>query len=171
MHKKKEVIIYTDGACSGNPGPGGWAAFIITDDQEKAIFGTHSWTTNQRMELTAAVEALKSLKEPSRVRLYSDSAYLINAFNQGWLDKWEKNNWRTSRGEAVEHQDLWRELLRLSRLHQVEWIKVKGHGEDAYNRRCDHLARKAIRLLKALDPYENSISQGGKLDNGPDSGN
>ena len=142
----KEVIIYTDGACSGNPGPGGWAALLKYKDVEKEICGAEQETTNQRMELRAAVEALKHLKEPCRVKLYSDSAP-VNAFRLGWLDKWQKNGWKTVKKRPVENQDLWHELLKLCRRHEVEWIKVQGHSDNEYNNRCDYLARQAISSL------------------------
>ncbi|MGI5875440.1 MAG: ribonuclease HI [Dethiobacteria bacterium] len=142
--KKKEVIIYTDGACSGNPGPGGWAALLIYQDKQKEIWGGEEDTTNQRMEMLAALEALKALKEPCSVKLYSDSVYLVNAFLKGWLRKWQLNGWLTTKKEPVENRDLWEELLRLDRRHDVQWIKVKGHSDNEYNNRCDYLARKAI---------------------------
>ncbi|MGI6285222.1 Ribonuclease H [Moorella humiferrea] len=143
----KEVIIYTDGACSGNPGPGGWGAVLIYGDKRKEICGAEARTTNQRMELTAAIAALKALKEPCRVRLYSDSAYLVNAFRQGWLERWQKNGWLTAKKEPVENRDLWQELLKQTSRHQVEWLKVKGHGDNTENNRCDELARAAIKRL------------------------
>ncbi|MEW8959192.1 MAG: ribonuclease HI [Moorella sp. (in: firmicutes)] len=143
----KEVIIYTDGACSGNPGPGGWGAVLIYGDKRKEICGAEARTTNQRMELTAAIAALKALKEPCRVRLYSDSAYLVNAFRQGWLERWQKNGWLTTKKEPVENRDLWQELLKQTSRHQVEWLKVKGHGDNTENNRCDELARAAIKRL------------------------
>ena len=143
----KEVIIYTDGACSGNPGPGGWAALLRYNDIEKEIFGAERETTNQRMELQAAAEALKLLKEPCRVKLHSDSAYLVNAFQLGWLDKWQKNGWKTVKKGPVENQDLWRELLKLSRRHEENGSKVKGHSDNEGNNRCDYLARQAISSL------------------------
>jgi ribonuclease HI len=139
----KEVVIYTDGACKGNPGPGGWAALLVYKEHIKEISGSEPHTTNQRMELTAAVEGLRLLKEPCRVRLHSDSAYLVNAFQQQWLEKWKKNGWQTKNKQPVENQDLWKELLTLSSYHKVDWIKVKGHSTDAYNNRCDYLAQKA----------------------------
>ncbi|HOB87312.1 MAG TPA: ribonuclease HI [Bacillota bacterium] len=149
MKESRQVEIYTDGACSGNPGPGGWAAVIIdADGREREISGGEAHTTNQRMELLAAVKALQSLEQPCRIRLFSDSAYLINAFRQGWLDRWERNGWKTVAGKPVENQDLWRELRFLAKGHQVEWLKVKGHGDNPYNNRCDLLARRAIAALK-----------------------
>ncbi len=140
----KQVHIYTDGACKGNPGPGGWAALLLYNDHEKEIYGSEERTTNQRMELKAAVEALKILKEPCRVNLYSDSAYLVNAFNLGWLKKWQKNGWKTINKEPVGNQDLWKKLLELSSRHEMHWIKVKGHSSNEYNNRCDKLAKEAM---------------------------
>lgn len=138
-----EHIVYTDGSCSGNPGPGGWAAVIITGDGEKEICGRESKTTNQRMELRAAVEALRQIPPGSRVQLHSDSAYLVNCFKEGWMKRWLQNGWLTARGEAVENRDLWEQLLELTADRAVNWIKVKGHGDDQLNRRADLLARRA----------------------------
>lgn len=144
MQEKKQVEIYTDGACSGNPGPGGWAAVLIYGDIEKEIVGQENPTTNNRMELTAAIEGLKALKKPCRVRLYSDSAYLVNAFKNRWLAKWQQNGWQTAKKKTVENQDLWKSLLEMSETHEIEWIKVKGHSDNVYNNRCDKLAVAAI---------------------------
>lgn len=144
MVAEKEVIIYTDGACSGNPGPGGWAAILMYGEHVKEISGGHPMTTNNRMELTAAVEALRRLKRPCRVTLYSDSAYLVNAFEQGWLEKWQRNGWLNSRKEPVENRDLWEALLELTRRHEVRFRKVKGHHDNVWNNRCDALAVEAI---------------------------
>ncbi|HEX3048269.1 MAG TPA: ribonuclease HI [Bacillota bacterium] len=141
----KLVEIYTDGACSGNPGPGGWGAILICEGTEKEISGQESPTTNQRMELKAAIEALSTLKYPCEVKLYSDSAYLINAFEKKWIPNWLRNGWRNSQGKPVENQDLWRRLLELSGVHRIEWIKVAGHQDNVYNNRCDQLARTAIQ--------------------------
>ncbi len=146
-----KVTIYTDGACSGNPGPGGWAAVIIADGagvEVAEISGGEMHTTNQRMELQAAIEALRALPGPSRVRLHSDSAYLVNAFCRRWLPRWQVNGWRTAANRPVQNQDLWRDLLALTSKHQVEWFKVKGHSDDYYNERCDELARRAIPSLE-----------------------
>lgn len=140
----KQVTIYTDGACSGNPGPGGWGAVLMYGGHRKEMSGFDADTTNNRMELLAAVEALKALKSPCRVDLYSDSAYLVNAWKQRWLDSWQKNNWKNSQKQDVVNQDLWQELLRLAAIHQVNWIKVKGHSDNVENNRCDELARQAI---------------------------
>lgn len=140
----KTVAVYTDGACSGNPGPGGWAAILIYNGNEREISGFEPHTTNQRMELKAAIEGLKTLKYPCSVQLYSDSAYLVNAFRQNWLGNWLGNGWLNSQKKPVENRDLWEELLRLANIHQVEWIKVPGHRDNEYNNRCDLLARNAV---------------------------
>ncbi|MBQ2957149.1 MAG: ribonuclease HI [Clostridia bacterium] len=141
----KQVTIYTDGACSGNPGPGGWGAVLMFNQFRKEMSGYEPQTTNNRMELTAAIVALNALKEPCEVCLYSDSAYLVNAFQQRWLDNWQKRNWIKSDKKPVENQDLWKELLRLTGIHQVTWIKVKGHASNQENNRCDELATGAIK--------------------------
>lgn len=143
-----EVTIYTDGACSGNPGPGGWAAVLIVGDVFKEIAGCDPATTNNRMELTAAMEALRRLNRPCLVRLYSDSAYLVSAFNQGWLTNWQRNGWKNAANDPVSNMDLWQELLRLSAPHQMEWIKVKGHAANPHNNRCDALAVDEIKKLR-----------------------
>lgn len=140
----KEVVIYTDGACSYNPGPGGWGAILMYKSQRKEISGYSMLTTNNKMELTAPIEALKQLKEPCSVQLYSDSAYLINAFTQGWIENWLKNNFRNANKKPVENQELWQELIELNNIHQIEWIKVKGHADNEFNNRCDELARMEI---------------------------
>lgn len=140
----KEVTIYTDGACSGNPGPGGWGAVLMYGEHRKEISGGDAHTTNNRMELTGPIEALELLKQPCKVRLYSDSAYLVNAFNQHWIANWQRNGWQTSQKKPVENKELWQRLLELCRAHEVEFIKVKGHADNAENNRCDELARAAI---------------------------
>lgn len=140
---RKEVEIYTDGACSGNPGPGGWGVVLLYDRHRKELSGGEKHTTNQRMEMTAAIEGLKALKYPCRVRLYSDSAYLVNAFNQKWIERWAKNGWQTAKKTPVENRDLWEELCALTRMHQVSWVKVAGHSGNKENERCDELARQA----------------------------
>ena len=148
MTEKPLVEIYTDGACSGNPGPGGWAAVLIYNGKEKEISGSVPQTTNNRMEMVAAISGLKTLKFPCRVNLASDSAYLVNAFNSGWLQNWQRNGWKNSRKDPVENRDLWEELLELSKTHDVQWIKVKGHADNKYNNRCDELAVAAIAELR-----------------------
>ena len=144
----KSVEIHTDGACSGNPGPGGWAAILIYNEHRKEISGFAPETTNNRMELTAAIEALKALRETCKVRLHSDSAYLCNAFQRGWLESWKHNGWKTSSKSPVENQDLWKQIVELTDRHAVEWIKVKGHSDDENNNRCDELARQAIKAAQ-----------------------
>ena len=140
----EKVTIYTDGACSGNPGPGGWGAILMYQENKKEISGGKKNTTNNEMELTAVIEALKLLKFPCQVDLYSDSAYVVNAFLQNWIGNWIKNNWKTSNKEPVKNQELWKELYELTKTHQVKFIKVKGHSDNEFNNRCDELARNAI---------------------------
>ena len=143
----EEVTIYTDGACSGNPGPGGWGAILMYKGNKKEISGGKENTTNNVMELTAVIEALKLLKFPCKVNLYSDSAYVVNAFLQKWINNWQKNNWKTADKQDVKNKELWQELLTLTKTHQVTFIKVKGHADNEYNNRCDELARQAISSL------------------------
>ena len=142
------VTIYTDGACSGNPGPGGWGSILMYKENKKEISGGKKETTNNVMELTAVIEGLKLLKFPCKVKLYSDSAYVVNAFEKKWLDGWIKNGWKNSSKEPVKNKELWEELYELTKVHQVEFIKVKGHADNEYNNRCDELARKAILNFK-----------------------
>ncbi len=156
----KEYIIYTDGACSGNPGPGGWGAVIMHGGSVQEISGKADETTNQRMELQAAVEALRTVPPGSRVKLHSDSAYLVNCFNQGWMKRWLRNGWRNSKGNQVENQDLWKQLLELSETNTVEWIKVKGHSSDQLNQRCDQLASEAIQPDKNSSSREENTPPG-----------
>ena len=143
----EEVTIYTDGACSGNPGPGGWGAVLMYQDHKKEISGGKDNTTNNVMELTAVIEAIKLLKFPCKVKLYSDSAYVVNAFLQNWLEGWIKNGWKNSSKEPVKNKELWQELYELTKIHEVEFIKVKGHSDNEYNNRCDELARNAIKTV------------------------
>lgn len=143
----EEVTIYTDGACSGNPGPGGWGSILMYKDNKKEISGGKKDTTNNVMELTAVIEGLKLLKFPCRVKLYSDSAYVVNAFNQKWIYGWLKNGWKNASKEPVKNQELWQELYDLTKVHEVEFIKVKGHSDNEYNNRCDELARNAITQI------------------------
>ncbi|MBE5808839.1 MAG: ribonuclease HI [Clostridiales bacterium] len=140
-----EVTIYTDGACSGNPGPGGWGAVLIAGERSKEISGYEPETTNNRMEMTAAIKALECLKRPCRVRLHSDSSYLVDAFNKHWIEGWVRRNWVKSNKDPVLNQDLWKMLIRLTGVHEVTWIKVKGHADDRWNNRCDALATGAIK--------------------------
>jgi len=138
------VRIYTDGACSGNPGPGGWAAIVIDGDEEREISGGEMSTTNQRMELRAALEGLRSLEGQRRVALYSDSAYLVNCFRDKWYIRWQQNGWKNSQKRPVESRDLWEGLIALAATHDVAWHKVAGHSGDPLNERADRLARAAI---------------------------
>jgi len=141
------VIIYTDGACSGNPGKGGWGAILMYGDKKKEISGAELETTNNRMELTAPIEALKLLKRPCCVKLYSDSAYLINAFSQGWIYNWQMNGWKTADKKDVKNRELWETIYQFTQIHKIEWIKVKGHSDNEYNNRCDKMAVDAIKTL------------------------
>ena len=141
----EEVTIYTDGACSGNPGPGGWGAILMYKENKKEISGGKKDTTNNVMELTAVIEALKLLKFPCKVKLYSDSAYVVNAFLQNWVINWQRNNWKTADKKEVKNIELWQELVELTNIHDITFIKVKGHSDNEYNNRCDELARKATQ--------------------------
>jgi len=145
----KKVLIYTDGACSGNPGPGGYGAILIYNGVEKQISGFEPETTNNRMELLSAINALSLLKEPCIVDLYSDSAYLVNAFNLGWIPNWIRNGWKI-KSKEVKNQDLWLRLVELGKIHKVTYIKVKGHSDNEYNNACDKMARKEIENGKLL---------------------
>ena len=140
----KQVEIYTDGACSGNPGPGGWAAILIYRDKRAELSGYEAHTTNNRMELMAAIRGLRALKEPCAVRLYSDSTYLVNAFEKV-AAKLAEAQLAHRRQKPVENQDLWQELLALTSTHAVEWVKVRGHADNPGNNRCDELARGEIK--------------------------
>ena len=147
MHVK-EVIIYTDGACSGNPGPGGWAALLLHGRHEKVLTGGAPQTTNNRMELQAAIEGLRALTQPCRVEIHTDSAYLQRAFTQGWIKNWQRNGWRTSSKKPVENQDQWKELIELAEKHDVKWVKVKGHADNDLNNRVDGLAVAALEAYR-----------------------
>lgn len=141
------VDIYTDGACSGNPGPGGWAALLQYNGKEKELSGADRATTNNRMEMTAVIRALQELKKPCHVRLHSDSALIINAMTQGWIENWQAKGWRKADKKPVENRELWEEMLAAMKQHRVDWIKVKGHADDARNNRVDALAVAAIKTL------------------------
>lgn len=141
------VTIYTDGACSGNPGPGGWGAVLIYGENKKEISGGNKNTTNNIMEITAVIEALKCLKNECKATVYSDSAYVVNCFNQGWIYNWKKNNWKTSTKGPVKNKELWEELYTLVKKYKVEFVKVKGHSDNELNNRCDELARSEINKL------------------------
>ena len=135
-----EVTIYTDGACSGNPGPGGWASILMAGGVKKELSGGEPDTTNNRMELMAVIQGLRALKRPCKVDIYSDSAYVVNAFEQNWLTKWTMNGWKNSAKAEVANSDLWKELLSLTTMHNVTFHKVKGHADNEFNNRCDELA-------------------------------
>jgi len=149
----KDVTIYTDGACSGNPGPGGWGATLVygtpPDTVTRDLKGAEPETTNNRMELTAAAEAMEALREPCRVRLHSDSAYLINAFNDRWLDGWQRRGWKKADKSPVLNRDLWERLLAQNARHDVTWVKVKGHNGVPLNEHVDGLAVGAMRTMMA----------------------
>lgn len=142
---KKEVEIYTDGACTGNPGAGGYCAILIFMGVEKVVSGSEKTTTNNRMELLAAIKGLKALKESCKVKLYSDSQYLVDAFNKGWINDWQAKGWRTAGKSEVKNVDLWKDLLELMSIHEVELIKVKGHADNEYNNKCDKIAREEYK--------------------------
>ena len=142
------VAIYTDGACSGNPGPGGWGAILTAGGREKELFGGAPETTNNRMELTAAIRSLEALKRPSRVDLYTDSQYVRQGITE-WLPRWQANGWRTAAKKPVKNDDLWRELAHLTTLHKVAWHWVKGHAGHPQNERADVLARQGVASARA----------------------
>ena len=139
----KKVEIYTDGACSGNPGSGGYGIILRYNGKEKEISGGEKMTTNNRMELMAVISSLEALNEPCAVDLYTDSQYVANAINLGWLDSWQKKGWKRKGGE-VKNLDLWVRLVPLLEKHRVNFIWVKGHADNEFNNRCDELARGAI---------------------------
>lgn len=141
----KQVTIYTDGACSGNPGKGGWGCVLIYKDIQKEFSGYNPNTTNNKMELTAVIEALKKLKEPCLVDIYTDSAYVSNAFLNNWIDAWQKNNFKTTNKKEVLNINLWQELINLCKIHQVTFHKVKGHADNELNNLCDKLATDQIK--------------------------
>ena len=140
MDQRKTVHLYTDGACSGNPGPGGWGAVLRYGEAEKELSGGEPETTNNRMELTAAIRGLEALREPCRVILTSDSRYLIDAVTKGWLSSWQRRGWKRGKNEPVLNVDLWQRLLPLLERHQVEFVWVRGHAGHPENERCDRMA-------------------------------
>ena len=148
MSDLKRVTLYTDGACSGNPGAGGWGAVLIFGEHRKEFSGGERETTNNRMELTAVIAGLEKLKYPCYVDVYSDSSYTVNAFLEGWVYGWEKSDWKKADKKPVLNDDLWKRLLALTRTHEVVFHKVKGHADNALNNRCDELAREAIIALR-----------------------
>ena len=144
----KTVTLYTDGACSGNPGPGGWGAILEFNGHEKELSGGENSTTNNRMELTAVIEGLSALKEPCIVELYSDSKYVIDAIQKGWAVKWRSKNWMRTPKEPAKNPDLWERLLNLLEVHDVTFHWVKGHAQNENNNRCDELAVNAWKQFK-----------------------
>ena len=143
MVKNDIIKIYTDGACSGNPGPGGWGAIIISSCEEKEISGGAIETTNNRMELLAVINAIESLIKPSKIILTTDSSYVLNGITK-WIENWEQNNWRTSNKKAVKNVDLWKRLSECVKPHDIEWVWIKGHSGHTLNERADEVARRAI---------------------------
>ena len=148
MNPLKTVTLYTDGACSGNPGPGGWGAILMFRGVKKELRGGDSMTTNNRMELTGAIEGLKALKEVCRVELYSDSKYMIDAIEKGWAVSWRAHGWRKADKKPALNADLWRELLELVEKHDVHFHWVKGHADNPYNNRCDEMAVAEWQAIK-----------------------
>ena len=143
----KTVVLYTDGACSGNPGPGGWGAILEYGGVEKELSGGEASTTNNRMELTAVIEGLSALKQPCRVELYSDSKYVVDGLEKGWAENWKKRGWIKSDKKPALNPDLWEKLLNLTHVHEVHCHWVKGHAENPKNNRCDQLAVAQYRAL------------------------
>lgn len=143
-----EVILYTDGACSGNPGPGGWGALLIWNGKEKVLSGGHPDSTNNRMEMQAVIEGLKALNRKCHVKVHSDSALIINAFTKGWIQNWQKKGWKKADKKPVENRELWEEMIRYVNQHQVSWIKVKGHSDNELNNRVDQLAVEASQRFR-----------------------
>ncbi len=141
--QRKHVIIYADGGCRGNPGPGGYGVVLLHGDRRKELSGGYRLTTNNRMELMAAIEGLKALKRPCKVTLYSDSQYLVNAINKGWLTNWIKRNWIKSDKAEVKNIDLWQQLSGLCKKHEISFVWIKGHDGNKENERCDQLAVEA----------------------------
>jgi len=150
MERLKRVTIYTDGACLGNPGPGGYGVVLLYKGRRKELSGGYRETTNNRMEIMAAIVGLKALKEKCEATLYSDSEYLVNAMTKGWVERWRKNNWRRNRKDKALNPDLWEQLLQLYEYHQVEFKWVKGHAKSAENNRCDELALEAAQQSNLL---------------------
>lgn len=144
----KSVTVYTDGACSGNPGPGGWAAVLMYGEHKRELSGGAASTTNNRMEMTAIISALSALKEPCIVELYSDSRYVLDALEKGWAVRWRRNGWKRNKSEAALNPDLWETLLNLTERHDVRCHWVRGHADNPYNNRCDALAVAESRKFR-----------------------
>lgn len=148
MSDLPEVIVYTDGACSGNPGPGGWGAILIWKGREKELSGGEAHTTNNRMEMQAVIEALKAIKKPCKVNIHSDSALIINTMTKGWIEGWQKRGWRKADKKPVENKELWQQMLQAMEPHSVTWTKVKAHSGIDLNERVDQLAVKESLKFK-----------------------
>ncbi len=147
----KKVVLYTDGACSGNPGVGGWGLILEFAGVQKEMSGYDPNTTNNQMELLATINGLKALKEPCEVDIYSDSAYVVNAFLEDWITSWQLNGWKNANKKTVKNVELWQELIDLCTTHKVTWHKVKGHADNEKNNRCDFLATNEIAKFKQLN--------------------
>ena len=158
MAEKKRVTLYTDGACSGNPGLGGYGGILIYGNVQREYSGSEMETTNNRMEVTAVIEGLKKLKYPCIVEVYSDSAYTVNAYLNGWIYAWKKNGWKKADGKPVQNVDLWETLYKLTQEHEVTFYKVAGHADNELNNRCDKLATGAIAELRKSLPTEEVLS-------------
>lgn len=158
MNNKNEYVeIYADGACKGNPGPGGWGAWLAFDGHEKELCGGELLTTNNRMELTAVIRALEALKRPSKVKIYTDSVYVQKGITE-WIHGWKTRGWRTSDKKPVKNEELWRELDSLSQQHKIEWIWVKGHAGDVGNERADALANQGVaQVLNKSAALSNTV--------------
>ena len=141
------IEIFTDGACSGNPGPGGWGAILRKGDSEKELFGGEALTTNNRMEMMAVIEALRALKGTVQARVHTDSQYVQKGISE-WIHAWKRRGWKTAGKQPVKNEDLWREMDRLAAQHKIEWIWVKGHAGHAENERADELARRGVDLVR-----------------------
>ena len=160
MDEKKRVTLYTDGACSGNPGLGGYGGILIYGEVQREYSGAEKQTTNNRMEVMAVIVGLKRLKYPCIVDVYSDSAYTVNAYLNGWIYAWKKSGWKKADGKAVQNVDLWEELYALTQTHEVTFHKVAGHADNELNNRCDELARGAITELRKSLPPEELVFEG-----------
>lgn len=149
-----QIYLYTDGACSGNPGPGGWGSILAAPNgRRRKISGYSAHTTNNKMELMAVIEGLKCLTKPSIVHIVTDSKYIHDAFSHSWISKWTQNNWKTATKEPVKNKDLWLLLIELEKKHTISWEWVKGHSGHEYNEMCDELARNAIKQKEGIDEY------------------
>ena len=156
--EKKSVTLYTDGACSGNPGIGGFAGILIYKDYKKEYSGAEAQTTNNRMEVMAVIKGLEQLKYACKVDVYSDSAYTVNAFVNGWIYAWKKAGWKKADGKAVSNVDLWEKLYEYSKKHEITFHKVAGHADNELNNRCDELARGAIVELRSALPVDEILA-------------